>query len=70
MSEGSRVYDTILAVLDMAATSPGKPLDEEGNFCEEANESDWSQGYGMGWEALAEMIRDAVAQTMSAPVTA
>lgn len=70
MSEPSRVYDTILAVLDMVNTSPGSPIDDNGNLTDEANQSDWSEGYTMGWEALREMVKDAVAQTMSAPVTA
>lgn len=59
------VYDTILAVLDTVNSSPGMSLDDDGNPCDEANESDWSQGYSMGWVALAEMVKDAVATTMS-----
>lgn len=66
----TKVYDTLLAVLDMAATSPGAPIDDEGNLCDEANQSDWSEGYTMGWQALAEMIRDAVRSTMSEAVGA
>lgn len=65
MCNNTRVYDAILAVLDVAATSPGNPIDEDGNLTDTANESEWSCGYTMGWEALAEMIRDAVSSTLS-----
>lgn len=61
-----RVYDAILAVLDLCAETGGSPIDADGNLCDAPNQSDWSQGYTDGWVALGEMISDAIATTLSA----